>query len=170
MIQSHTLTPGDIARVRCHVPRLVAISLVYDRPASPAEAQFSLPFLVACMIERGRVGVGEIGDGTLADPAIGATMSKVEMIEDADLSERSLAGDIGPECARVEITTTAGATLDRFNGVATGAPGKPMSDAALDGKFFTLATHGGLAENDARALLSRLRSIDTLETLHNLVP
>jgi len=170
LVDTYGLTPGGIERVRIHVPHLVAISLVYDQPASPSEAQFSMPFLAACMIERRRVGVGEINDGTLADAAIAAIMAKVQMIEEPDLTERSLAGEAGPECARVEILTTAGDTHERFNDVATGAPSKPMSDSALDGKFLTLATHGGLAQRDADALLSRLRCIDTLETLDNLVP
>ena len=170
MIQRHGLASGDIARVRCHVPNLVAISLVYDRPATPAEAQFSMPFLVACMIERGRVGVGEIRPQTLADPAVLAAMAKVEMVEDPALTERSLTGEFGPECARVEIATAGGDILETFNSVATGAPSKPMTDAALDDKFLTLTAHGGLAASKATTLLSRLRAIDTLETLQNLVP
>ena len=48
---------GDIAEIHAEVPELVHISLVFPRPETPQEAQFSLPYALACVALYGRVPV-----------------------------------------------------------------------------------------------------------------
>jgi len=94
-------------------------------------------------------------------------MPKISMHHDPDLTTKSEAGKIGPECARVRITTVDGKTIERLNSEAVGAPTKPMSDAQVDIKFRDLVTAAGHARR-ADAWLQRIRDIVNLERCRDL--
>ncbi len=168
LMETHNLGPDDIARVTCFVPKMVDVSLIYNRPESPQQAQFSMPYTVGCMLAHGSFGVTHLTGNTPDSDATAQAMCKVTMVRDDELTAQSFDEKIGPECARVLIETIDGATHEHFNSVAIGAPSKPMSDKALDDKFRSLAAHGGL--DDADPLLGRIRSIDTLSNARDLMP
>jgi 2-methylcitrate dehydratase PrpD len=169
LMSEHNLSFEDIDSVSCFVPELVDISLIYNDPENPQQAQFSMPFTVGCMLANATFGVEHLNMQMLSDPTVRAAMAKVSMHRDDDLTQRAVAGDIGPECARVRMNTTNGDIYESFNSVASGAPTKPMSDDALDDKFRILANHAGLG-GSADPLLARLHILDTLENLHDLWP
>lgn len=169
MMNEHALRDTDIIALRCRVPNLVAISLVYDTPDTPQQAQFSMPFTLAWMLVHGALGTECLAPTALDIPAVRAAMARVSMIEDDDLTARSETGAIGPECAQVEIETTDGRRFELFNSVVTGAPDKPMSDQALDDKFHTLMTQAGL-EKEAARILADIRSCGTLKHASELWP
>ena len=95
-------------------------------------------------------------------------MAKITVLRDADLTKRATEGQVGPECAQIEIITKDGRYLKTFNSVAIGAPTKPMSDDALDAKFHSLAGHAGLG-NKADTLLERLHNIENIESVRRLL-
>lgn len=165
----HDLSGTDVKQVVCAVPELVRISLVYDDPATPQEAQFSMPYAIASMVARGDFGVAALDPGNLRAPDIRALMARVAMREDADLTARATTGDIGPECARVEVETSDGRRLEAFASLATGAPENPMSDALLDGKFHALARHAGLGDK-SEAWLARIHACERQDRAASLWP
>lgn len=159
LLVENDLAPGDVTAIDVDAPQIVIDSLVYDTPDRVPQGQFSLPFILACvLIDRG-FDIDRISAEALTDPAVRAEMLKITMHHDPDLSTRSQAGDIGPECARVRITTTDGKALERFNSEAIGAPTKPMSDAQVDAKFLALAAAAGHRER-ADTWLGRIRAIE----------
>lgn len=167
LLAKHDLGPGDIAAIDVDAPQIVINSLVYDNPGRVPEGQFSLPFIIACMVVDRGFGVERTRADALTDPAVRAEMPKIAMHHDPDLTAKSEAGEIGPECARVRLTTTRGEILERFNSEAVGAPAKPMNDAQVDDKFRGLAAaagHGARAE----AWLSRIRAIADLDRCRDL--
>ena len=164
---SNNLTANDVERIKCHVPKLVDISLIYDSPNTPQQGQFSMQFTLACMLARRRFGVDELTLETLNDPIIRNEMAKVTMLRDVDLTKRAAEGEVGPECTRIEIVTKDGRYLKTFNSVAIGAPTKPMSADMLDSKFYSLAKHAGLG-NKANTLLERLHNLENIESIRTL--
>jgi len=167
LMRTEGLNGDAIEAVICEVPNLVNFSLAFPSPAAVTEAQFSMPYIIGCLLTFGRFGVEELRAELLADERLIKAMAKVRMIEDETLTTQSEAGEIGPECARVIITTTDGRTFDAFNSVAIGAPSKPMSRDALDEKFLALAAHGGHAD-EAQDWLAGLYDIETSERSLNL--
>ncbi len=128
------LTADQIASVRCEIPKLVDLSLVYDRPEIPQQAQFSLPFAVACAALFGRVRLQDLSLETLRNPDIAKNISKVEKAVAEDLSTDDMRLR-HPECARVTIRLVDGRSLAGFCADPYGMPSRPMSDADLLQKF-----------------------------------
>lgn len=157
LIRDHALGADDITRVVCEVTPTVAISLVHDRPETPQEAQFSLPFAIGAILAHGSLGIASLKPAVLADPALRREMAKVEMIRDDALHH-----DDAPEGARVTIHLRSGKVLTDYLGVPEGMPANPMSDADLREKFMRCCEAGGVLPDDAGALHARLDKIETV--------
>jgi 2-methylcitrate dehydratase PrpD len=133
------IDPDEIASIECQVPVLVDISLGYDAPRNNQEAQFSLPYAVACAAHHGSVDLADLGEETIADPAIHAIMAKVRKSVAADLSTDEMRTQF-PESARVIVERRDGVRLEGLCGVAKGMPSRPLSIDDLMAKFDACVT------------------------------
>ena len=165
IMREHRLDAADVAAVRCEVTELVEVSLVYNNPNSVAEAQFSMPFAIACALKFGGFELQHLNISTLRDPTVRAMFPKVQMVRFSGILAGPAAERDYPEGAAVALTTTAGRSYDRMNGIATGMPGKPMPDAQLDRKFLNCAARSGISAPEASRLLESLRTIDSLRSM-----
>ncbi len=168
LIEQHGLDRAKITRVRCDVPNLVKISLLYDRPQTPAQAQFSMPFAVGCVLAFGSLGPEHIAQDVLEDPALLTAMEKVEMVEAEDLNGADYQPHF-PECARVTIEMGDGAKVTDFLGTPTGAAETPMSDDALAAKFTSCAAFAGWSEGRIEATLSALWDMENAGNMTELI-
>ncbi|MGB3147915.1 MAG: MmgE/PrpD family protein [Paracoccaceae bacterium] len=153
---------ADIAAIHAEIPRLVAASLVYDRPEGPQQAQFSLPYCVACAVLHGRVRLQDLVGAELADPAKRDLMGRVTTAEAADLSTEAMQARF-PESARLTLTLKDGRSASHFCGEAFGMPARPLSDQDLTRKFADCLGFAGqevpatdLARDDMLALAERI--------------
>lgn len=156
LLERHALLASDIAEVTCEVTPTVAISLVHDRPQTPQEAQFSMPFAVGSILAFGSLGTAQLMPHVLADPALREAMAKVRMIRNDSLHEEN-----APEGARVTLATSDGQRFTDYLGQPTGMPGNPMSADALRAKFLRCCDAGGLSPADAERLCRHIHSIET---------
>ena len=168
LVTDHDVTAADVESVECEVTPLVAISLMYDRPASVTEAQFSLPHAVACALRYRELGVRQMNEPSFTDPEMLALMQKVRMIRSDTLEPTEEGRRANPEGARVSIKLHDARLLELYNGAATGMPSKPMPDAALDAKFLECATTA-LTRARALALLEKLRGLERCEDARELL-
>lgn len=159
LLQENELQSQDIDKVVCSVPPLVAASLVYDRPGTAQEAQFSMPFAVGTMLARGKLAIENLTDEALSDSRIQAEMSKVDMCRVDSLEEAE-----APECARVTLITSDGRELTGFLGAPTGMPANPISDELLHEKFLHCTSFAGLQRKQSTALLQRLIKIESMKS------
>ena len=168
MIESNALERTQISHVLCEVPNLVKISLVHDKPRTPAQGQFSMPFAVGCVLAFGTLGPEHISQDILADEALQAAMSKVEMAEADDLNGPEYQPDC-PECARVRIEMKDGRKFLEFLGAATGMPQNPMSDDQLTAKFRSCAAFAGWSGGKCDAVLTGLWDLEHIANVTSLV-
>lgn len=153
----HEQISGDAVRKAiCEVPPTVAISLMHDRPRTPQEAEFSLPFAVGAMLARGKLDIESLNGESLLEPAMKEEMGKVEMRR-VDALHR----DEAPEGARVTLHLNDGNEVSDYLGEPMGMPGNPMSDERLHEKFLRCAAIGGLDQSRAKALLRHLDGIES---------
>jgi 2-methylcitrate dehydratase PrpD len=162
LIAENDLNRAQIKTASCEVSHLVRISLVHDRPATPSEAQFSMPFAVGCILAFGCLGPEQITDKALADETLLDAMAKVVMVEADDLNGTDYQPHY-PECARVSLSMLDGNEFTCFIGAPTGMPENPLADAALDDKFRACAAFAGWPIDKAETTLSRLRDIDSAD-------
>ncbi len=138
IVTANDLAPNDIAEIKLHVGDyhdLMCQPLVErTRPATLADAKFSLPFLVAIAVVRRGMSVGDFTQHGLVDAQILQTAQKISLLQDASLN-----WTLDLPLGRVEITTTDGRTwLAEGHGVPGNAD-SPMDWDALSAKFVECA-------------------------------
>jgi 2-methylcitrate dehydratase PrpD len=126
--------PGDIAAIRCRtaagpVPRLWEPLASKYAPPNGYAAKFSLPYLVATILVRGRAGLAEFADGAVRDPAVLAVARRVTYELDATIDyPRQFVGD-------VEITLADGRVLRERQDRPRGGADAPLTRAEIEAKF-----------------------------------
>ncbi|MBK3736178.1 MmgE/PrpD family protein [Azospirillum brasilense] len=172
LMAEHRLDPSDIVAVRCVVPPVVAANLTYDRPATPGEARFSLPFAVACVMLHGDLTLDHLSGPTLADPRLRAAMERVSLRPDPgwndDPDRARLAPEGAPEGADVTVETRTGQSVRRFCASARGTVARPLSMEAHAAKFLACADRA-IGPTAAQRLHRHLSAIDTLPGLDGLL-
>jgi 2-methylcitrate dehydratase PrpD len=133
------LSSGDIDTIFLEVPNLVRISLVHDTPATPSEAQFSLPFAVACAVRFGAVRLEDLDHSSLQSVEMASLMERVQISVAKDLSTEDMCKRY-PESARVRIVLNDASERKGFCGEAYGMPGRPLSDTDFLHKFLECLT------------------------------
>lgn len=161
-----TWTPDQIESVLCHGTALVVSCLPYRIPTRPSEAQFCMPFAVACALLHGDVRLEHLNDATLGDPALLTLMQRVELREDQALVPPEEAAAC-PEAARVEIRLTNGRVLSCTVLAATGMPQRPASAQTLLEKFMACATPT-LSPEHGREVWERLQRVQHLPRIRSL--
>ena len=145
----------DIARVSVGTYRPALEVAGYEHPATPAEARFSLKYVVATALTHGSVRLAAFEPARMADARTRALMQNIELTVDAELDARFP----GQRAARVAIETKDGRRGVHLQPTRKGDPDLPLSDAELEDKFLELAVPV-LGEAAARALIARLWRLD----------
>jgi 2-methylcitrate dehydratase PrpD len=148
----HALAAGDIERIDLSVHPLVLELTGKKTPQTGLEGKFSVYFTAAVAIVAGTVGVKQFSDETVRDPVVVALRDRVVAIADPA---------VGEEQVRAVVTLKDGRRFEKFIEHVVGSVEKPMSDAALEGKFLDLAD-GVLPQARARALLALCWRIEEL--------
>lgn len=159
----------DTVAVTCEVPPLVALSLVHDDPATPREAQFSMPFAVGCILAFGEISLDHLNAATLSDERLRSAMDKVQMCISEELASDPTVAERCPEGAYVTLELADGRRLRDFLPRPTGMPGNPVSDQALEDKFRSCFRYGRFSEERARRVAKRLWRLETMDDLSGLL-
>jgi 2-methylcitrate dehydratase PrpD len=126
-------------------------------------AQASLPFALSVAAVRGKVGVDEFTDETVADPVIQAMIPRMTVHQDDDLYlrvENSMPG-------RVTVRTVDGRTLTAEVLYPKGNPENPMTADDLKGKFMDMAVRV-LGQSQSEELYERARDLEGVDDVADL--
>jgi 2-methylcitrate dehydratase PrpD len=150
--------------VVCYGTRLVMDSLPYAMPETSEQAQFSMPFAIACTLLYGTVAIDHLAARHLADTSLRKLMSQVCLTND----RHGLCGTgsiDAPEACHVEFHLHDGRTLSRTVLAATGMPNNPANGAQLDAKFLACACRA-MPASDSAQLLERLKRLPQLRSFN----
>jgi 2-methylcitrate dehydratase PrpD len=151
---------ADIARVTVGTYRPALEVAGYEQPSTPAEARFSLKYVVATALMHGSVRLAAFEPARMADAATRALMQNIELSVDAELD----ASFPGQRAARIAIETRDGRRGEHLQPTRKGDPDLPLSDGELEHKFLELASPV-LGDAAARALVARLWSLESAAAL-----
>jgi 2-methylcitrate dehydratase PrpD len=132
--QEHRLQPAAIAEVRCRtaagpVPRLWEPLAAKHRPPNGYAAKFSLPYLLAVILVKGRAGLAEFSDEAVHDRAVLDVAARVQYDLDATIDyPRQFVGD-------VTLTLTDGRVLHAHQDHPRGGADSPLTADELEAKF-----------------------------------
>ncbi len=134
LMRENDLEQSDIARVEVRTFAESA-ALFAGLPETTSQAQYSLPFALAALMAKGRLGPEEITGASLRDPSITALIQRVEVLEDEHHSNRFPA----QRCADISVHLITGETLHSGDTEARGGPDDPLSDAEVEAKLHLFA-------------------------------
>jgi 2-methylcitrate dehydratase PrpD len=166
LIREHDIRPNEIKTICCEISALIRQSLIYDEPHNPQEAQFSLPYAVACAALNGHLDLQDLAPAEIIRPTKRALMRRINSrVTAAPRIHGKVA--TSPEWAEVAIELRSGKVVKSFAGNPYGMPDNPMTDIDLLQKFASCVRFGCL---DAPALLARHaltdgRCLDTLDVV-----
>lgn len=173
LVIENDLRLADIAEIRVYVGdyhELMCTPLPARRaPATPVDAKFSLPFLVATAVVRRDVSFSDLTVGSLGDPDVLAAARLVVPIVDRNLDWKL---ELPP--GRVEIVTRDGRKLERVGTKVPGNPEAPMSWSDLSRKFGECAAaaasplSAGTIEEVSR-LVQHLEDVDDVSKVLRLL-
>ena len=126
----------------------------YENPATPAEARFSLKYVVATGLTHGSVRLAAFERERIEDPATRALMKRIQVSLDPQLD----AAFPAQRAARVAIRA-GGRREEHLQPTRIGDPDAPLSDAQLDDKYLELAAPV-IGADRAKEELARLWALD----------
>ncbi len=169
MIRQHQLDTEQVVSVSCEVPPLVAISLIYDKPKSIRQAQFSMPFAIGSMLAFDALSLDQLKPEVLVSTQLQQQMAKVTMQVPEKLAKDASVPLRCPEGAGITMTIKQGNRFDAFLERPTGMPGNPVSDQALTAKFYDCCRYGGILAPQAKRIAERIWRLESIENLSSLI-
>ncbi len=134
LILAHGLTPDRIAHI--HINTFYnAARLFAGVPDTTSKAQYGLPFAVAVMVARGRIGLEHISGEGLRDPEVLDILTRITVAETAQHTDRFPEG----RWADVTIRLTDGTELSSGDVHARGGPEAPFSEVQIVEKYMEFA-------------------------------
>jgi 2-methylcitrate dehydratase PrpD len=125
---------ANIERIEALVPGAVVKTVCEPeankkRPANSYDAQFSIPYLVAAALVRGRISLAELDEATLSDAQILAVADKVQYrIDPNSPFPKAYSGE-------VRIHQTNGEVINVREEINRGAPERPLTDSDIVEKY-----------------------------------
>jgi 2-methylcitrate dehydratase PrpD len=132
--EQHRVRPDDVVSILCRtaagpVPRLWEPLASKHSPPNGYAAKFSLPYLLASILVRGRAGLSEFTDAAVHDGAVLNMAGRVSYELDASIDyPRQFVGD-------VEVRLSDGRVLRERQDRPRGGPDAPLTRAELEAKF-----------------------------------
>jgi|SRR5262245_5247380 len=144
------IQPSDIEEVEVATYRAGLEVAHYENPVTPAEARFSLKYVVASGLTHGSVRLAAFEPERIGHPATRDLMKKIRVRLDPELD----AAFPAQRAARVAIRAR-GRREELLQPTRIGDPDAPLSDAQLDEKYLELAAPV-IGERKAKEELERL--------------
>jgi 2-methylcitrate dehydratase PrpD len=132
--EQHRVRPDDVVSILCRtaagpVPRLWEPLVAKHAPPNGYAAKFSLPYLLASILVRGRAGLAEFTDDAVRDAAVLSVAGRVRYELDASIDyPRQFVGD-------VEVRMGDGRVLRERQDRPRGGPDAPLTREELEAKF-----------------------------------
>mgnify|MGYP001393965706 CR=1 FL=1 len=135
LTSENKLDAGEIEHLRCEVPPAIGHYMQHRVPENITEAQFSLPYCVACAMRFGDIGFEHLDEEAIRDAITLAHLDKVEVVLSEDLAAQEAANDDYIEPAIAIALTTDGRELRAMVKAPPGTPVQPLTDQQLEAKF-----------------------------------
>lgn len=164
--EQHALQVDSVARIRLGVSQTSRECAPNDRPATPLEAKFSIPYTAAAALVRGRLGLAEFTPEALQDAEVRNCMERVDVVLHPDLARPEAVSYCSP--AIVEIETKGGEILRKTVRDMRGHPKNPLTAADLEAKFEACAANV-LQHAAIRKTIGLVQRLDSLSSVDALI-
>jgi len=137
LVEKHNIHYEDVQRITVRVTNQVKVMVCEPeerkkKPETVVDAQFSIPFSVACIVVKRRLFIDEFTEASIQDPKILETASKVTCVVDEEL-DRVAGREIAPIILTIEVKD--GSRFEQRVDAAKGHFDNPMTIEDLVKKF-----------------------------------
>lgn len=163
LLRQHDINPARIKAVVCgiHEQQIDVVCEPIDdkrRPRSDYEAQFSLPFVVAAALVKGRFTLDELDAAALSDVRVLELAQRIDYeVDPASAYPSAFSGT-------VTITLDDGREFVHREPVNRGARGNPLSPEAVTEKFFANACRA-ISRTRAETIAEEIQTLETRDDL-----
>jgi 2-methylcitrate dehydratase PrpD len=154
------IAAGDIERVTVGTYQAALDVAGYEQPRTPAEARFSLKYVVATALTHGNVRLAAFEPARMEDGVTRSFMEKISVSVDKELD----AAFPHQRAARVAFVARDGRQEEFLQPTRIGDPDAPLSDAQLEEKYLELAVPV-IGRDRAEKLLGRLWKLEQLKAI-----
>jgi 2-methylcitrate dehydratase PrpD len=154
------IAANDIERVRIGTYKAALDVAGYEEPRTPAEARFSLKYVVATALSHGNVRLAAFEPARLEDRLTRSLVGRMTVAVDKELD----AAFPRQRAARVAFVARDGRQEEFLQPTRIGDPDAPLSDAQLEEKYLELAVPV-IGEGKAKALLQKLWKLESENSL-----
>ena len=166
LVAQHSLQARQIARITLHVGPWGSVMCnpveMRRHPPSATAAMNSIPYLVARMLAKGRIGIDDFDGAARIDPDVYAMAAKIEHIVDPDLARPE-----GLEPGIVTLFLDDGRSWTLRIDAPVGHPDRPLSFDDVAEKFRRNLTDANVSVSTDR-IENMIESIYRLDTLDDL--
>ena len=168
LVEAHNLLPEEVAAVKVLTGSNILPPkgpLRYKKVQTGLQGKFSVPFQMAAMIIRRKVGTAEFSDEFVQTPAVQEMMDRIEAVIDPEID--ALGKDV--IVSIIEITTKDGRLLKgRSPEHYRGGPRNPLTREALAEKFND-CVRMSLTPDQADTLFSAIESVEGMDSIRGLI-
>ena len=160
--REHGFTAEDVASIDVEVDSMTPRLLIYNRPSTPLEAKFSMPFCAAAAMVFGHPTLETFDVDKIVDPRIQKLLPLVTLRTNPAFDSAAPLSQ-----ARVLVRLRDSRTLVHHADGARGYPGR-LSDDELNTKFLACAQRS-LPHAAALRALEAVRAVESLPNVSNLM-
>jgi 2-methylcitrate dehydratase PrpD len=164
IIRAHDVHHEDIVEIDAGWQRVEPF-LAKHKVSTVVSAQASLPFALSVAAVRGKIGVDEFTDETVADPVIQGMIPKTTVHQDDELFKKVKNSQPGS----VTVRLRDGREFTEEVLYPKGNPGNPLSEDEFKGKFMDMVARV-LGEPQADELYRRARELTSIADVAELAP
>jgi len=157
----------DIENIYCDVPPIIIKNLIYERPDSAQQAQFSMHYSMAVSLSFGHFDLEHLDLSLIQGKSLLPLMSRITMGTGPIWNDLQLLKS-APEGAHVTIKLVNGHSYEMFKASARGSSLYPLSTDEVDNKFFS-CTAPVMGQVQAETLLENFKKIDQKKSLRTLL-
>ncbi len=160
--EKHNFELNQIDSIHCKTTDTVLKYLIHDRPQDAAQAQFSLPYLLAvAFVDREFEMKKHLDSNYIKDKKFSDCMDKISYSSRAKLITENGEEVEYSECAEVIIKTKDNQTYSLYIGEANGFPSSPFTYAQFKQKFLA-CTQDIIPEDNALQILDQIYKLETI--------
>ncbi len=170
LVNKYDIKPEDVQGISvfCQDDKYFLLHPLEKRscPENPVDSQFSIPWAVAAVFARGRVGIGDFTEEAIQSPDILDISGKIRVEVDA-----SLKGSEGMEPAKVGVTTKQGQTYVEQADTPAGGSEKPLPFSAYERKFRDCASYSikPLSDTQIDEVIAKINRLEQLDDIRELI-
>lgn len=135
-------------------------------PQTREGADHSIPYITAVALVDGEVTLNSFLPDRLSDAALRPVMQKIDVHTSDELTKR-FEGPNRETACRIRVRTESGKTFEEEVSNVRGHPDNPISDAELEAKYQSVASHV-MSDEDAALLLDKLWNLEALTSVDEL--